>query len=157
MHDQRSDKQEGMPVKVYATTTARDADITSPSNGMSCYVTASGTFTDYIAGTWANRPTAAVSDGVNASTTAAGRVEIATSAESIAGASDTGGTGAYIMVANTDIAKNTQSNIFKYSADAGGDDTYVVALTPVLATYTTGQVLQFKPTTANTGACTIDF
>lgn len=44
-----------------------------------------------------------------------------------------------------------------YGADAGGDDTYVVALSPVLTAYTTGQELKFKPTTANTGACTIDF
>lgn len=49
MHDQMSDKQEGMPVKVYATTTDRDADITAPSNGMQVYVTGEGTFTDYIA------------------------------------------------------------------------------------------------------------
>ncbi len=44
-----------------------------------------------------------------------------------------------------------------YGADAGGDDIYVVAVVPVLAAYTTGQELRFKPTTANTGACTIDF
>ena len=44
-----------------------------------------------------------------------------------------------------------------YGADAGGDDTYVVALTPVLASYTTGQRLTFTPTTANTGACSVNF
>jgi len=64
------DKETGQ-LAVYATTTARDATITAPSNGMSVYVTAIGTFTDYIAGTWTNRPTAAVSDGVNASETVA--------------------------------------------------------------------------------------
>ena len=50
-----------------------------------------------------------------------------------------------------------QSGSETYGADAGGDDTYVVALSPVLTAYTTGQELRFKPTTANTGACTIDF
>lgn len=68
MHDQMSDKQEGMPVKVYATTTARDADITSPSNGMQCYVTADGTFYDYVAGAWTTR---ANGTNVNASATVA--------------------------------------------------------------------------------------
>jgi hypothetical protein len=50
-----------------------------------------------------------------------------------------------------------QSGSETYGTDAGGDDTYVVALSPVLAAYTTGQELRFKPTTSNTGACTIDF
>lgn len=44
-----------------------------------------------------------------------------------------------------------------YGTDAGGDDTYVVTLSPVLSAYTTGMVLRAKMTTANTGACTIDF
>ena len=44
-----------------------------------------------------------------------------------------------------------------YGTDVGGDDTYVVALSPVLTTYIAGQPLRFKPTTSNTGACTIDF
>lgn len=62
-----------------------------------------------------------------------------------------------LSVLPSDIAKNTQSSTFIYGADVGGDDAYVVALTPVLAAYTTGQTLQFKPTTANTGACTVNF
>lgn len=33
----------------------------------------------------------------------------------------------------------------------------MVALTPVLTAYTTGQRLRFKATTANTGACSVDF
>lgn len=153
MHDQMSDKQEGMPVKVYATTTTRDADITSPTNGMQAYVTAEGQFTDYVAGAWANR---ASGTNPNASAAVAGKVEIATTAQSIAG-TDTGETGALLSVLPSDIAKNVQSGTFVYGADAGGDDTYVVALTPVLGAYTTGQRLSFKATTANTGACSVDF
>jgi hypothetical protein len=83
-------------------------------------------------------------------------VEIATSAESIAG-TDTGETGALNSVLPSDIAKNTQSCTFVYWTDVGWDDTYVVALTPTLTAYTAGQRLNFKPTTANTGACTVDF
>ncbi len=150
------DKETGQ-LAVYATTTARDALITAPSNGMSVYVTASGTFTDYIAGAWVNRPTASVSDWVNASETAAWRLEVSTTAQSIAAATDTWETWAYIVVKNTDIAKNIQSATFVYGADAWGDDTYVVALTPVLAAYTLWQNLWAKVTTANTGACSINF
>lgn len=55
MHDQIMDKQKGSLVKVYANATARDADLTSPSNGMSCYNTADGVFNDYVAGAWVQR------------------------------------------------------------------------------------------------------
>jgi hypothetical protein len=52
MHDQLADKTTGLAVPIFATTAARDAAIPSPSNGMSCYVTATGLFYDYSAGTW---------------------------------------------------------------------------------------------------------
>lgn len=85
----------------------------------------------------------------NASPTVAGKVEIATTAQSIAG-TDTGETGATLSVIPSDIAKNTQSSTFLYGVDAGGDDTYVFALTPTLSSYTTGQLLRGKVATANT-------
>lgn len=44
----------------------------------------------------------------------------------------------------------------RYAADAGGDDTYSVTLDPVPAAYYAGMEVNFKPTTANTGACTLD-
>jgi hypothetical protein len=44
----------------------------------------------------------------------------------------------------------------RYAADAGGDDTYAVTLSPVPAAYYAGMEVNFKPTTANTGACTLD-
>lgn len=53
--------------------------------------------------------------------------------------------------------KDFQKGAELYGADAGGDDTYVIALSPVLAAYTTGQELRFKVATPNTGAATIDF
>lgn len=93
---------------------------------------------------------------VNSSATVRWVVEIATTAESKA-ATDTGATGATLSVLPSDIAKNIQSGSFVYWADVGWDDTYVVALIPVLAAYTTGQTLTMKVTTANTWACTVDF
>lgn len=110
MHDQLPDRQDGMKCKVYADTTARDADLTSPTNGMTCYVTADGVFYDYQSGAWATRANGATP---NASTTVAGKVEIATTAESKAGTS-TGGTGAYLSANPSDIAANTQSGTFVY-------------------------------------------
>jgi len=44
----------------------------------------------------------------------------------------------------------------RYAADAGGDDSYEVTLDPVPAAYYAGMEISFKPTTANTGACTLN-
>lgn len=44
----------------------------------------------------------------------------------------------------------------RYAADAGGDDTYEVTLTPAPTAYYAGMEVNFKPTTANTGACTLN-
>lgn len=43
-----------------------------------------------------------------------------------------------------------------YGSDAGGDDTYAVTLSPSPTSYVEGMKVAFKPTTANTGACTLD-
>ena len=69
---------------------------------------------------------------------------------------DTGGSGALLSVLPSDIAKNDQSDAFIYAADAQATDTYVIALTPALTAYTTGQKIRFKANTINTGACTIN-
>lgn len=134
-------------------TTAERLALT-PWNGTIVYDSTLWENYQYIA--WAWNAFAAWSTQPNASTTVAGKVEIATTAETIAG-TDTWGTWASLVALPSDIAKNTQSSTFIYGTDVGGDDTYVVALSPVLAAYTTGQILTFKATTANTGACTIDF
>lgn len=44
-----------------------------------------------------------------------------------------------------------------YGEDAWGDDAYVIALDPVLSSYSTGQHLYMKVATSNTWACTADF
>lgn len=140
----------------YADATARDAALwaTPSTNGLIVGLTSEGKITYSLWGAWIDVGTWATF--VNASTTVAGKVEIATTAQSIAG-TDTGETGALLSVLPSDIAKNTQSSTFIYGTDVGGDDTYVVALTPVLSAYTTGQILTFKASTANTGACSVDF
>jgi len=93
MHDQLIDKQSGSSVKVYANTATRDADLPTPTNGMSCYVTADWAFNDYVAWAWVTRANGAV---VNASETVAGKVEIATDTEVIS-LTDTWATGAFLV------------------------------------------------------------
>lgn len=107
--------------------------------------------TDWTNATW--QPQA---DTPDANITVKWILEIATTAESKS-ATDTGWTGASLSVLPSDIAKNIQSWSFVYWTDVGWDDTYVVALTPILTAYTTGQTLTMKVSTANTGACTVDF
>lgn len=111
MHDQMMNKQRPEP-KVFATTAARDsalgADGAATSPWVNVYVTDTGLHYNYSLGTnqWEAIDTGTVTP--NASETVAGKVEIATSAESIAG-TNTGGTGALLSVLPSDIAANSQS------------------------------------------------
>lgn len=156
MHDNLIDKETAIPI-VWFTTTQRNALNMSQDYFTWTYPIIYNTTTtqyEYYNGvTWASFATGTVAD---ASETIAGKVEKATKAQTVAG-TDVGETWAFLFAVPSDIAENTQSNTFLYWVDAGGDDTYVVALTPALTDYTTGQILYAKMTTANTGACTVDF
>jgi len=55
----------------------------------------------------------------------------------------------------TIAALNTKMNIW-YAADAQANDSYVITLSPVPASYTTGMMIVFKAATANTTGCTIN-
>ena len=57
-------------LKEYADATARDAALPSPSNGMQCYLTDTGKFYDYTAGSWVARESGGTFP--NMSTTVAG-------------------------------------------------------------------------------------
>lgn len=156
MHDQIIDKEFPHPVPWFTTAALNALNMSEDyytGTYPFAYDTTAGQYKYYNWSAWTTFSTGTVAD---ASDTVAGKVEIATTAESKAG-TDTGGTGAKLVVLPSDIAKNIQSSTFLYWEDSGGDDAYVVALTPVLAAYTTGQRLRAKLTTANTGACTIDF
>jgi len=141
----------GLKVKSL-TTTQRDAS-SNAANWQIIYNSTTGELNVYQWGAWS--AIASGSTQADASTTVAGKVEIATSAETIAW-TDTGGTGAKLVALPSDQAKNIQSGTFTFGADAGGDDTYVVAVTPTLTALTTGMFVNFSATTANTGACTLD-
>jgi hypothetical protein len=134
-------------------TTAQRVALTGLANGVIVYDTNLGEHYQYIGGAWS-----VISSGStqpNASTTVAGKVEIATSAESIAG-TDTGGTGALLSVLPSNIAKNVQNQANIYGADAGGDDTYAITVTPAITAYAIGQRFSFTSTTGNTGAATLN-
>ena len=137
--------------RVFADATARDAAITSPTNGDRCYNTALGVFQKYQAGAWADDATGTTA---NASATVAGKVEIATSAESIAG-TDTGATGALLSVLPSDLAINIQNQKHVYAADSVGTDAYAITIAPATAAYAAGQRFTFKAGTANTGGATL--
>jgi hypothetical protein len=145
---------ESIKIPIYADAAARTSAIAAPANAMLTYLTDTGLIYGYLAGSWVSLGTSG--SFVNASETEAGKVEKGTDAQATAGTS-AGETGAFLILTPAQLAKVIQSGSWLYGADAGGDDTYVVALTPVLAVYTTGQTFVASMTTANTGACTIDF
>ncbi len=53
-------------------------------------------------------------------------------------------------------AADVQKGAVNYAADAQSSDTYVVSLSPAIASYTTGLQLTFKANTLNTGAATLN-
>lgn len=158
MHDQIMDRQKPKPL-VFATTAARDSALWANGAATEAYVNV------YVTATWLhyhyNLSTAQWEEldvwtvTPNASATAAGKVEIATSAESIAG-TDTWGTGAFISVLPSDIAKNAQNQAQTYVADTGAADAYVITLAVAPAAYAAGQRFAFKATNANTTTSTLN-
>lgn len=149
MHDQLGDKQEGYVPK-QATTAALNAR-TSKTLGERFWDTTQGTDVRWTGAAYEAYGTASVT---NATTTSAGKVELATSAESVAG-TDNGSVGP-LSVQPSLIAANVQSGTFVYAASTDVSDTYTVSLTPALTAYTTGMKVRVKFTTANTGACTLN-
>ena len=145
MHDQIVDKSQGITPQTF-TTVQRDA--LTASNGAFIYNSTAGLPQIYYGGAWYDFNTA-WSATPNASPTVAGKVEIATTAQSIAG-TDTGETGATLTVVPSDIAKNVQSAAFVYlwAATDTGTDVYTASAIPDLTAYTTGQffVVAFNET-----------
>lgn len=94
----------------------------------------------------------AVAGAPNADTTTKGISQKATQAQSQA-ATDLGSTGASLFLPNSAYGARFFSG---YAADAGASDTYVITLSPVPTAYFTGQIVEFKANTANTGACSLN-
>lgn len=142
----------------YADTTARDAALWGDAVATKNYrlVKAGNVYYNYNLSTNQRESVDTWTATPNASPTVSGSVEIPTAAQMTAG-DDTGETGAYLAVTPELLAEQIQSWSYTYWVDVWWDDAYVVALVPTLTAYTAGQLLGFKVTTANTGACTVDF
>lgn len=118
----KADSDEGeftvsLKIPVFADTAARDAAIPAPENGMECYITADGKYNDYTAGFWVERESGGTFP--NATTAIAGKVELGTAAEVLAGTA-AGGTGAALAVTpdvllGTDVSKTSSAG----AGDAG--------------------------------------
>ena len=141
-------------VTAYADATARDAAITAPANWMQVYLTTEWKFTDYVWGSWQDR---ASWTNPNASETVAGRVEIATSAETQAW-TDTGWTWAKLAAVPSEIWKAVQNQSYIYDEDTWAANAYVVTLSPVPTAYTEWMKISVKigVWNTNTWASTIN-
>jgi len=93
-------------IPIYANAAARDAAITSPREGSGVKLTTEGVITDYLGGAWVTRT---ADTTANASTTVAGRVEMATAAERAAGTA-AGGTGALLVPTNDALVKTSSGS-----------------------------------------------
>lgn len=133
------------------TTVQRDA--LTPTSGMVIFNTTEGNLQVYQGGIWSDLDTGVVTP--NASTTVAGKVEIATSSESVNG-TDTGGTGALLSVLPSDLAKNAQNNIHVYAATSTGTDAYAITCTPPIPSYQDGQTFYVKLDVVNVGPGTLN-
>lgn len=140
-------------VPVFADSTARDAAIPSPVNGLMVYSTADGEFQAYQSGAWVS-----VSSGStqpNATETVAGKVELATQSEANAGTA-TGGTGASLVVTPDKLAIINQNNPHTYNTTGGSSNAYTLDLTPNVGSLSAGQIFLIKANHTNTGASTLD-
>jgi hypothetical protein len=92
----------GINLAPFASTAARDAYFTVPTNGDKCYVTGTGEQV-YSGGAWVTTNAAATTF---ASTTASGTGELSTAAERAAGTA-TGGSGGPLLVSNDALVKTS--------------------------------------------------
>jgi len=87
---------------------------------------------------------------LDATTSNSGEVELATSAETIAG------TDTAKVVTPDGLAYTVQRGTMTYAADNEASDTYVITLVPAIDAYVTGMKVTFYAKTANTGAASIN-
>jgi len=91
-----------------------------------------------------------VLEGVTATATQEGHVELATTAET------TAGTDTSRVIPVSALPSQIQDSKYTYAVDAVGTGAYAITLTPAPAAYAAGQVFHFKAGTANTGAATLN-
>lgn len=134
----------------FADATARDTYFTSPVNWNQAYLVTEWYWTDYVAWSRVQRATSTIS---NASTTVAGKVEIATDVE-ITAWTRTGWSGAILSIAPDDLAQviQSQSYLYFWTATDSGTDAYIATITPSLTAYTTWNIFIWWFAETNTTA-----
>lgn len=151
-------KADGTPVldgsgSVYPNDTARNAAVPSPVEGYE--VVSGGVKQVYIGGTWQDLDVGTPTP--NASTTVAGKVEIATQSEANAG-TDTGSTGALLSVVPSNLAVLAQDNKYTYAGTTAGSSTvYTATVTPAPSAYAAGQGFTVLMDETNGASPTINF
>lgn len=138
----------------YATTTARDADLPSPTIWKDYAFCLDTWLLYYYWWSWRTEFDTGTATG-NASETATWLVEIPTQTQADAG-EDTLDTGAFWSITPLRAGRSVQKNAWIKGEDAGGDDAYVVTLTPAPSAYVDGMEILLKATTGNTGACSVN-
>lgn len=98
----------------------------------------------------------AIAGAADASTTVAGLVEEATTAEALAGTAAGSEARLFITPETLQAVLQGQASIYVVEDGVGADDAYTGTATPTLSAYTTGQVFRIKFTVANTAAATLD-
>lgn len=134
-------------------TTAQISALSSPPDGAMVVDTTAWQFQVKI--WWSFQSMGAAASTPNASTTVAGKVEVATAAQ-VTAWTLTGETGALLTATPDVLSAQVQGGSRVYCASTTGSDTYLASLTPALTAYTTGMLLPCKFTTTNTGACSIN-
>ena len=138
---------------VYVDDTARDTAIPTPQTGM--IVTTGGVLQYYSGGIWNDLDVGTPTP--DASTTVAGKVEIATQGELEAG-TDTGSTGALLSPLPSNLAIVDQNRKYTYAGSTGGTDTaYTATLTPAPSAYVAGQEFSVLMNATNGASPTINF
>ncbi len=84
------------------------------------------------------------------STTVKGHAELATTAET------TTGTDTSRVIPVSALPSQIQDNKYVFVADTASDDDYLIAPSPAIAAYATGQMFHFTAQTVNTGAATLN-
>jgi len=151
-------KADGTPVldgsgSVYINDAARDVAVPTPVEGYE--VVSGGLKQVYTGGAWQTLGVGSATP--NASTTVAGKVEIATQSEANAG-TDTGGTGALLSVVPSNLAVLAQDNKYTYAGTTAGSSTvYAATVTPAPSAYATGQGCTVLIDETNGASPTINF
>lgn len=143
----------------YASTAARDSalwgDWAATKAYSNVYITGTGNYYNYNLSSWQREVIDTGTATPNATTSVAGKQEVATNTE-VRNGTTTWGSGATLTVNPTDFQKVIVSGEPVSFNSSTWSDTYTASMQAALTTYTTRMMLVWTFATANTGACTLN-